>query len=59
MTRTIEDALIEQFGPSRYVTGILADLDMRTGRLTWINRGHHLPHSRIARSGLPASAFSG
>ncbi|WP_448316785.1 PP2C family protein-serine/threonine phosphatase [Streptomyces sp. CO7] len=42
-SQAIESALIEQFGHSRYVTGILADLDLRTGRLTWINRGHHLP----------------
>ncbi|MEU1710998.1 PP2C family protein-serine/threonine phosphatase [Streptomyces sp. NPDC005706] len=42
-SQAVEDALVEQFGPSRYVTGILADLDMATGRLTWINRGHHLP----------------
>ncbi|NEY33975.1 SpoIIE family protein phosphatase [Streptomyces sp. PRKS01-65] len=39
----VEQTLIEQFSTSRYVTGILADLDMGTGRLTWINRGHHLP----------------
>ncbi|MER7485508.1 PP2C family protein-serine/threonine phosphatase [Streptomyces sp. NPDC126497] len=39
----VEQTLIEQFSTSRYVTGILADLDMESGRLTWINRGHHLP----------------
>ncbi|MEY7974951.1 PP2C family protein-serine/threonine phosphatase [Streptomyces pilosus] len=39
----VEQTLIEQFATSRYVTAILADLDMETGRLTWINRGHHLP----------------
>lgn len=42
-SRQMENILIEQFGTSRYVTGILADLDMDTGRLTWVNRGHHLP----------------
>ncbi|MEV5357100.1 PP2C family protein-serine/threonine phosphatase [Streptomyces sp. NPDC052693] len=42
-SRHMEKTLIEQFGTSRYVTGILADLDMATGRLTWVNRGHHLP----------------
>ncbi|MER5294505.1 PP2C family protein-serine/threonine phosphatase [Streptomyces pharetrae] len=42
-SQAVEDVLIEQFGTSRYVTGLLADLDLRTGRLTWINRGHHLP----------------
>lgn len=42
-SRMVEETLIEQFGTSRYVTGILADLDIESGRLTWINRGHHLP----------------
>ncbi|GAA3499174.1 PP2C family protein-serine/threonine phosphatase [Streptomyces prasinosporus] len=42
-SQAVEDALTGQFGHSRYVTGILADLDLRTGQLAWINRGHHLP----------------
>ncbi|MFH8804553.1 PP2C family protein-serine/threonine phosphatase [Streptomyces sp. NPDC017936] len=42
-SQAVEDALIEQFGTTRYVTGVLADLDLGTGQLTWINRGHHLP----------------
>ncbi|MDQ0584296.1 serine phosphatase RsbU (regulator of sigma subunit) [Streptomyces rishiriensis] len=42
-SQAVEEALVEQFGTSRYVTGILADLDLTTGRLEWINRGHHLP----------------
>ncbi|WP_425578022.1 PP2C family protein-serine/threonine phosphatase [Streptomyces glaucus] len=43
ISRRVEETLNEQFGTSRYVTGLLADLDLTTGRLTWINRGHHLP----------------
>ncbi|WP_437114916.1 PP2C family protein-serine/threonine phosphatase [Streptomyces flaveolus] len=39
----VERVLLEQFSTSRYVTAILADLDMASGHLTWINRGHHLP----------------
>ncbi|MGW2938772.1 PP2C family protein-serine/threonine phosphatase [Streptomyces sp. NPDC001156] len=39
----IEAALIDQYGTSRYVTGILATLDTRTGMLSWVNRGHHPP----------------
>ncbi|WP_327686172.1 PP2C family protein-serine/threonine phosphatase [Streptomyces sp. NBC_00467] len=39
----IEAMLVEQFEGSRYATAILADLDLRTGMLTWINCGHHLP----------------
>lgn len=42
-SRAVEDVLVAHFGTSRYVTGILADLDLDTGHLTWINRGHHLP----------------
>jgi serine phosphatase RsbU (regulator of sigma subunit) len=42
-SRQVEHALVRQFGTSRYVTATLADLDMTTGRLTWINRGHPLP----------------
>jgi serine phosphatase RsbU (regulator of sigma subunit) len=39
----VEQVLLKQFGPSRYVTGILANLDTATGMLTWVNRGHHPP----------------
>ncbi|MFF7857855.1 SpoIIE family protein phosphatase [Streptomyces sp. NPDC007904] len=39
----VEAALIEQYGRRRYVTGIMATLDTRTGVLEWINRGHHPP----------------
>ncbi|MEV7072433.1 PP2C family protein-serine/threonine phosphatase [Streptomyces sp. NPDC093990] len=42
-SRAVEGVLVSHFGTSRYVTGILADLDLDTGHLTWINRGHHLP----------------
>ncbi|MFF4982338.1 PP2C family protein-serine/threonine phosphatase [Streptomyces sp. NPDC001046] len=42
-SRQVEQVLTEQFANSRYVTAVLADLDMASGRLTWINRGHHLP----------------
>jgi hypothetical protein len=39
----IEADLLEQYGHRRYVTGILATLDTRTGLLQWVNRGHHQP----------------
>jgi serine phosphatase RsbU (regulator of sigma subunit) len=42
-SRSVEDVLVAHFGTSRYVTGALAELDLDTGRLTWINRGHPLP----------------
>ncbi|MFF4983062.1 PP2C family protein-serine/threonine phosphatase [Streptomyces sp. NPDC001046] len=39
----VEAALLEQYDHRRYVTGILATLDTRTGVLRWVNRGHHPP----------------
>ncbi|MFF7361212.1 SpoIIE family protein phosphatase [Streptomyces sp. NPDC008125] len=42
-SKAIEDALVEQFGHSRYATGILADLELDTGKFSWVNRGHLLP----------------
>ncbi|MEO3811496.1 GAF domain-containing SpoIIE family protein phosphatase [Sphaerisporangium sp. B11E5] len=43
-SKAIERTLIEEFGrATRFVTAILADLDITTGSLTWVNRGHHPP----------------
>ncbi|SCK41120.1 PP2C family protein-serine/threonine phosphatase [Streptomyces sp. WMMB 322] len=39
----MEKALVDQFEDSRYATGVLADLDVGTGLLTWISRGHYPP----------------
>ncbi|MFD9380581.1 PP2C family protein-serine/threonine phosphatase [Streptomyces sp. NPDC059999] len=39
----VEEMLIEQFRRSIYMTGVLAELDTRTGVLTWVNRGHLPP----------------
>jgi serine phosphatase RsbU (regulator of sigma subunit) len=38
----IDEAIKDQFG-GRFSTGLLAGLDLRTGLLTWVNRGHHPP----------------
>ncbi|MET9697309.1 PP2C family protein-serine/threonine phosphatase [Streptomyces sp. NPDC006529] len=40
---TIEATLIEQFTRDRYATAVLADLDLNTGLLSWINCGHPPP----------------
>ncbi|MGW0366728.1 PP2C family protein-serine/threonine phosphatase [Streptomyces sp. NPDC002990] len=45
----IEAMLIEQFTLDRYATAVLADLDMVTGVLSWINCGH--PPPILIRSG--------
>ncbi|GIH69129.1 PP2C family protein-serine/threonine phosphatase [Sphaerimonospora thailandensis] len=48
----IDEAISDQFAGSRFATGILADLSLRTGWLTWVNRGHLPPlvlrHGRVA-----------
>ncbi len=45
----IERDVVEQFDGERYVTGILSHLDLDTGELTWVNRGH--PPPLIIRGG--------
>jgi serine phosphatase RsbU (regulator of sigma subunit) len=42
-SKAIEDTLVGQFGYSRYATGILADLELNTGKFSWVNRGHLPP----------------
>jgi hypothetical protein len=39
----IDAVISEQFSRHRFATGILADLDFKTGLLTWVNRGHPPP----------------
>jgi sigma-B regulation protein RsbU (phosphoserine phosphatase) len=39
----VDTTLAEQFGDSRFVTAILADLNLDTGRLRYINAGHPAP----------------
>jgi hypothetical protein len=39
----IDTAIGTQFDRRRFTTGILADLDHRTGLLSWVNRGHPPP----------------
>jgi hypothetical protein len=52
----IEQVLIEHFGRSRFVTGVLADLDLATGELAWVNRGHHPPV--LIRGGRSSSTLA-
>jgi hypothetical protein len=39
----IDAALRGAFGPERFVTGLIAELDLRSGRLRWHNAGHPAP----------------
>jgi hypothetical protein len=40
--QAVDEAIGGEF-EGRFATGILAALDLRTGVLTWVNRGHHPP----------------
>jgi Stage II sporulation protein E (SpoIIE) len=50
---TVEDALADQFGRGRFVTGIIAELDLESGRLRWVLAGHPSPlllrHGRVVK----------
>lgn len=54
MARAVDAALLEQFDDLRFVTGILAELDMDTGQLRYLNAGHPpmllLRHGRAVRA---------
>lgn len=39
----VDEVIGEQFDSTRFATGVLADLDYRTGVLSWVNRGHPPP----------------
>ncbi|WP_198681026.1 PP2C family protein-serine/threonine phosphatase [Lentzea terrae] len=39
----VDQVIGEQFGGRRFATGVLAELDYRTGTLHWVNRGHPPP----------------
>ena len=39
----IDAAIAEQYPTSRFVTAVLAELDLSTGRLRWISGGHPAP----------------
>jgi hypothetical protein len=43
MATLIDDALTERFDSDEFVTGHIAQLDVGTGRLRWVNAGHPLP----------------
>ncbi|HEX4814243.1 MAG TPA: PP2C family protein-serine/threonine phosphatase [Nonomuraea sp.] len=53
----IDRAIGAQFAATRFATGILADLDTRTGWLVWANRGHPAPV--VLRRGQPVATLDG
>jgi serine phosphatase RsbU (regulator of sigma subunit) len=55
---TIDQAISENFGPEQFVTGVLAELDLSSGRLLWHSAGHPLPlllrQGRVVKPRAPA-----
>lgn len=45
----MSSVITERFGPERFVTAIVAELDLNTGRWVWVNCGH--PPALIVRGG--------
>ena len=43
MYAEIDAAVFEQYPTSRFVTGVIAELDVASGRLRWISAGHPAP----------------
>lgn len=54
MARAADIALDEHFGDQRFITGVLGELEMDTGRLRYINAGHPAPlllrHGKAVRA---------
>ena len=56
--RAIDDAVREQFGHrTAFVTAVLAELDLETGRLRYVNAGH--PPPLVMRGGKVSHPLSG
>jgi hypothetical protein len=51
---SMDAAVRDQFPGDRYVTAVIAQLHLETGRLTWVSAGHPPPfvirHARLART---------
>jgi serine phosphatase RsbU (regulator of sigma subunit) len=54
--RRLDSVLAERFGGQTFVTGQLAQLDLRRGVLTWINAGH--PRPLLLRRGRLVDALA-
>jgi phosphoserine phosphatase RsbU/P len=55
--RTADAALLEQFPDARFVTGFLAELNVRNGRLRYLNAGHPAP--LLLREGRTITEITG
>ena len=57
MVRAADVALDEHFGDQRFITAVLGELEMETGRLRYINAGHPAP--LLLRHGKAVRALTG
>jgi serine phosphatase RsbU (regulator of sigma subunit) len=56
-TTAIDQAIAAQFGPERFLTAVLVDLDLATGRLQWSVCGH--PPPLLLRAGRIVKTLEG
>jgi hypothetical protein len=56
-TAAIDAAITNQFGDDRFVTAVLADLELATGRLQWVLAGH--PPPLLLRNGRMVKTLVG
>jgi serine phosphatase RsbU (regulator of sigma subunit) len=56
-TRAIDTAIADQFGPERFVTAVVAELDLPSGRLQWAIAGH--PPPLLLRNGRMVKTLVG
>lgn len=57
LARAVDAAFAEQFTDARFCTAVLMELDLRTGRVRYVNAGH--PPPVILRDGKPAGRLDG
>jgi serine phosphatase RsbU (regulator of sigma subunit) len=55
--RAMDAVIADQFGPERFVTGQLAQLNLGSGRLAWVNAGH--PRPLLLRGDEPVDELRG
>ena len=56
-TKAIDAAISDQFGPDRFVTAILAEVELGSGRLQWVLAGH--PPPLLLRGGRMVKTLRG
>ncbi|GAA3463058.1 PP2C family protein-serine/threonine phosphatase [Saccharothrix longispora] len=55
--RAVDDAIHDQFGEGAFATAVLAEVDLATGRLRYLNAGH--PEPLVMRAGKVVKPLTG